>query len=74
MRTIEFFLLIFYFYCDIFVLNVAQTATIAKLGLGIIHTHILATLYYDLRKLDIQIKNDSTPQEKRESVKRILKE
>jgi hypothetical protein len=55
MRTIEFFLLVFYFYCNIIVLNVAQTATIAKLGLGIIHTHILATLYYDLRKLELDI-------------------
>ena len=56
MRTIEFFLLVFYFYCNIIVLNVAQTATIAKLGLGIIHTHILATLYYDLRKLELDIR------------------
>jgi len=73
MRSIEFFLLIFYFYCDVLVLNVAQTATIAKLGLGIIHTHILATLYYDLKKLDIQIKNDNSVEQKREGVRQVLR-
>ena len=52
-RAAEFILLIFYFYCNLIVIDVAQFATITKLGLGICHTHIVITLYYDLRKLDI---------------------
>lgn len=72
MRTIEFFLLVFYFYCNIIVLNVAQTATIAKLGLGIIHTHILATLYYDLRKLELDIVQDEALVEKKNSINNIF--
>ena len=50
-RAAEFVLLIFYFYCNLIVIDVAQFATITKLGLGICHTHIIATLYYDLKKL-----------------------
>lgn len=51
-RMAEFFLLVFYYYCNLRVIDIAQFATITKLGLGICHTHILVTLYFDLRKLD----------------------
>ena len=50
-RAAEFVLLIFYFYCNLIVIDVAQFATITKLSLGICHTHIIATLYYDLQTL-----------------------
>lgn len=52
-RTVEFILLIFYFYCNLIVIDVAQFATITKLGLGICHTHIITTLCYDLKKLKV---------------------
>lgn len=44
----------FYFYCNLIVVNVAQGATIAKLGLGICHTQILVQLNFNLRKLEIE--------------------
>ena len=37
-RLAEFGMLTVYFYCNIKVINVAQAATISKLGLGICHT------------------------------------
>lgn len=52
-RAVEFILLIFYFYCNLIVIDVAQFATITKLGLGICHTHIITTLCYDLKKLKV---------------------
>lgn len=56
-RAAEFILLIFYFYCNIIVIDVAQFATITKLGLGICHTHIITTLHYDLKKFQVQMKD-----------------
>lgn len=50
-------MLIFYFYCNLIVIDVAQFATITKLGFGIFHAHILTTLYFDLQKLDVQMRD-----------------
>jgi len=61
LRLAEFTMLTFYFYCNIMVVNVAQAATIAKLGLGICHTNILAELYFNLRALEVEvIQGDNT--------------
>lgn len=47
-RSIQFCYQIKYFYCYVSVINVAQAATIERLGAGICHAQILAKLYFDL--------------------------
>ena len=48
LRICEFGMLTVFFYCYIKVINVAQAATISKLGLGICHTQILTQVIFEL--------------------------
>lgn len=55
LRLIESVLLCFDFYCNLKVVDIAQAATICKLGLGITHTSILAQLNFKLLQLEHDI-------------------
>jgi hypothetical protein len=48
-RSIQFCLQFNHFYCYRDVINVAQTATISRLGAGICHALILSKLYFDIK-------------------------
>lgn len=50
-RSVQFGLQIKYYYCYMLVINIAQTATILRLGAGICHAQILAKLYFDLKSV-----------------------